>query len=671
MAANLVLSAGTVPLAIAAPAAVAAAAYINAKTHFWYDLTMMNNVLPVTVKMLWRERTGRLNVFYDLEHWATNAKTADRAFLLFGDRSWTYRQALEATLRHGTWLQEKLGIKRGDIVAMDFTNSDDFVFIWFGLWAIGAKPAFINYNLTGHALVHCVKAAGGPILLIDPKVAHHVDDDVRQALSNVRLEIFSDECKAQVLATEPGRLPDRERSVDAIAEMANLIFTSGTTGLPKAAVVSWGKIHAAGMFAAGFVKTRGDDIFYTCMPLYHSSGSIMCVVNCLLSGATVALGAKFSTRTFWHDVRRHNATIIQYVGETLRYLLAAPVETDPATGANLDRSHRVRVALGNGLRPDVWNRFKERFGIPVIAEFYGATEGSFATFNLSRNDFALGAIGRNGWMYALLMRSAIVLVEVDFATDLPRRDPQTGLCRAVKAGEPGECLFRLPDKDLERRFQGYYGDSAATNKKIMRGVLKKGDAWFRTGDVLRWDSEGRMFFHDRIGDTFRWKSENVSTAEVSQALGGHASVVEANVYGVQLPHHDGRAGCAAVVLREDVSLSLLSLSSSSSSSSSMSATSLENNDNNNNKLLEETLASLAQHVRASLPKFAVPLFLRLIEPGQMQTTGTNKQQKHNLRSQGVDPALTGSDRVFWLRGERYVPFTKRDWEQLSGGHTKL
>lgn len=380
------------------------------------------------------------------------------------------------------------------------------------------------------------------------------------------------------------------------------------------------------------------------MPLYHSSGSIMCVVNCIFSGATVALGAKFSTRTFWSDVRRHNASMIQYVGETLRYLLAAPVETDPVTGENLDRKHRVRIALGNGLRPDVWNRFKNRFGIEYIAEFYGSTEGSFAMWNLSRNDFALGAIGRNGWLYSLLMRSTSALVEVDFSTDLPRRDAKTGFCKTVKPGDPGECLFRLPEKDLEKRFQGYYGDRAATNKKIMRDVFRKGDAWFRTGDVLRWDSEGRIFFHDRIGDTFRWKSENVSTAEVSQTLGHSASIVEANVYGVQLPHHDGRAGCAAIVLKEG---------------------------EGENKKLEETLAELAQHVRESLPKFAVPVFLRVIEAGKMQTTGTNKQQKHDLRGEGVDPAKTGADGVFWLVDGRYVPFTKRDWDQLNGGHTKL
>lgn len=394
------------------------------------------------------------------------------------------------------------------------------------------------------------------------------------------------------------------------------------------------------------------------MPLYHSSGAILGVSNALLSGATIALGAKFSTRTFWNEARKYNATMIQYVGETLRYLLAAPTILDPTTGHNMDKQHRVRVALGNGLRPDVWNKFKDRFGVDAIAEFYGATEGSFATWNLSRNDFAMGAVGRNGWFYSLVIGSGTALVEVDFATDLPYREPRTGFCRPARPGEPGEFLFKLPDKDLEKRFQGYYGDRAATDKKILRNVFKKGDAWFRTGDVMRWDSEGRIYFHDRIGDTFRWKSENVSTAEVSQALGLHPRVHEANVYGVQLPHHDGRAGCAAMVLAGGGG------SEGEGESQSESESSLPPTN-------EATLRSLSEHVQKTLPRYAAPVFLRITKPGKMQTTGTNKQQKHDLRTEGVDPDKVAGDELYWLQGGRYVPFTKRDWDALNGGKVKL
>lgn len=386
------------------------------------------------------------------------------------------------------------------------------------------------------------------------------------------------------------------------------------------------------------------------MPLYHSTAMLLGFSHTLLAGGTFAMSRKFSTSLFWDEVRKHGASIIQYVGESCRYLLSAPTRTDPATGENLDRKHKVRVAFGNGLRPDVWDRFKDRFGIETIAEFYGATEGSFATWNLSRNDLGMGAIGRSGTLYNLILGRSVAVVEVDHDTELPYRDPKAGFCRRAARGEPGELLFRLPAKDVESRFQGYYGDRDATSKKIMRDVFAKGDAWFRTGDVVRWDAQNRVYFHDRIGDTFRWKSENVSTAEVAQVVGLHPAVLEANVYGVELPHHEGRAGCAAVVFRPGA---------------------LVGGDVGRGMPSDETLKTLAQHARRGLPKYALPLFLRVVKEGTLQNTGTNKQQKTNLRSEGVEPGRTGLDDVFWLKGDTYVRFGPEDWTALQGGKVKL
>lgn len=229
----------------------------------WYDLKLLSCVAPMAVSMFWRERTSKLNLFYDLEYWATHAKTTDLPFLLFEDRRWTFQEGLEETLKYGTWLSRKLGIQKNDIVAMDFPNSDHFVFVWLGLWSIGAKPAFINYNLTGHALVHCVKAAGSALMLVDASVAGNIDDFVRNELVGTRLEIFTAKHKQDVLATRPVRLPDESRAEEGIYSIANLIYTSGTTGLPKAAVVSWGKIHAAGGFSAKLINSRPGEIFYT------------------------------------------------------------------------------------------------------------------------------------------------------------------------------------------------------------------------------------------------------------------------------------------------------------------------------------------------------------------------------------------------------------------------
>ena len=352
--------------------------------------------------------------------------------------------------------------------------------------------------------------------------------------------------------------------------------------------------------------------------------------------------------------------MIQYVGETCRYLLAAEPEIDPVTGENLDRKHVVRIALGNGLRPDVWNRFKERFGIETIGEYYAATESPSAFWNLSSNDYSSGAIGeathsfdllnkkmlteglgRNGVLASVFLGSKVAVVELDWEAEEPLRNPENGnLCRKVKTGDPGELLYKLDAANIGGAFQGYFNNPQATNKKVMRDVLTKGDAFFRTGDVVRWDAEGRWWFCDRIGDTFRWKSENVSTAEVSEALGTHPSVSEANVYGVELPHHDGRAGCAAVVF-SGVDI--------------------------DQKLLE----GMAAHANQRLPRFAVPVFLRAM--GEMPATGTNKQQKHVLRAQGVSPqeVRESGDRVFWLKGGKYVEMEDEEWAALKAGKVRL
>lgn len=377
------------------------------------------------------------------------------------------------------------------------------------------------------------------------------------------------------------------------------------------------------------------------MPLYHSSASLLAFIPTVLSASTIAIGKKFSTKTFWKEVRESNATAIQYVGETLRYLLTAPPQIDPVTGENLDTKHKVRLAFGNGLRPDIWKRFKTRFGIETIVEFYAATEATLATFNVSSNDHTIGAIGRAGWLARLVFHGSTTVVVVDWDKDAPARDPVTGLCQRVHMGEVGELLFRLPADQLEKRFQGYYNNPEATKAKVLRDVLAKGDAWFRTGDVVRWDENGHLYFTDRIGDTFRWKSENVSTAEVSEAVGTHPAVLEANVYGIELPNHDGRAGCVAVCLEGGPT--------------------------------PETLRSLATHAKESLPKYAVPLFLRIVkEVGGEQTTGTNKQQKNVLRDAGVRPGALGDDSaLYWLNGDTYVPFTSKEWQEIEGGRVKL
>lgn len=526
-------------------------------------------------------------------------------------------------------------------------------------WSLGASPALINYNLVGKSLIHCVKVSTARLLLVDPEVAPKaLTKDVCAAFDapNFRNNAFALEyaileegLQKSLNYFPPYRAPDTVRVIDSPGSFADLMYTSGTTGLPKAAIQPWSRVAIGGDLCARMLSlktaSRKDrDRFYTCMPLYHTTAFTLGFNACLQSATTFVLGRKFSISKFWPEVRAADVTVIQYVGETLRYLLAAPASTD-------DKNHKVRMAWGNGLRPDVWARFKARFGIETIAEVYGATEGVGATFNINNNDSTDGAIASYGKITELMARKNSAIVLVDWETEKPWRDPRTGLCKQVEKGGVGELLFVLDPKAIQAKFAGYLNNEEANDSKILRDVLKKGDAYFRSGDTVRFDQErGALFFIDRIGDTYRWKSENVSTAEVSEVLGNHRAVLEANVYGVEVPGHEGRAGCVAIILHDNA---------------------LEPSG----EVKEDALESLATYSSNSLPRYAVPLFLRVVK--EMQMTGNNKQQKTSLRKEGIDlrsiKKAGYSDRLYWLKpgNNRYVRFKENDLQSLEGRKVRL
>jgi acyl-CoA synthetase (AMP-forming)/AMP-acid ligase II len=669
----------TTALAYLIPAAAAGLAYFNGRHGLAYDWPVFSSLFFSQINGALHERRDTLNLFYELESQAQSSR-ANHAWIIFQGQTWTYAQAYDIVLRYGTWLESR-GVEKDEIVAMDFVNSEVFVWVWFGLWSIGAKPAFLNYNLTGKPLVHTVKTSTARLVLVDEEgrdkfskemlrehgftrtdradkveytfvmaqadIPRSVKNETKtpkaavdagtvaeplQAQRALELIFFDSTLQSQILTHPATRLPNSSRSNQKRSDMAMLIYTSGTTGLPKPAIMSWSKCSGGAKFISNWMSLK-NDIVYTSMPLYHSSASVLGVCAVLRCGATLCLSKKFSHKTFWPEIRDSNATVLHYVGETCRYLLSAPPSP-------LDKQHRIRAAFGNGLRPDVWEPFKQRFGITTIFEFYAATEAPGGLFNRSSNSFSAGAIARNGTLGNALISTKLALVRMGAESSEPVRDPKTGLCQICDYNEPGELLGALDAKNITQGFQGYYGNEKATSSKIIRNVRKKGDAYFRSGDLMRWDDEGRFWFVDRIGDTFRWKAENVSTAEVASALGSHPSIAEANVYGVSVPKHDGRAGCAAVVLKSDTPT-------------------------------EQTLRSLAEHVKKQLPTFAVPIFLRVTK--EMQLTGTNKQQKHMLQKEGIDPSVSeqAGDVLYWLRGGTYLRFTKKDLETIEGGGVKL
>jgi acyl-CoA synthetase (AMP-forming)/AMP-acid ligase II len=637
---------------VAVPAATAGLAYLNAKLQVSNDFHIISSFISGSIRCSIRERRDTLNLFNLLEYQALNKKSADHTWINYEGREWTFKESYETVLRYGQWLKYTHKVEKGQIVALDCMNSSTYVWIWFGLWSIGAKPAFINYNLTGDPLLHCVKTSTAQLLVADEEIRYNFTSDVLDTLSSrgVRTVFLTPDVLSAAESMSPKREPDEVRSGAKLNEMALLIYTSGTTGLPKPGIVSWAKVSLAGFFASRWLRVKPTDRFYTCMPLYHSSAAVLGLCSTLNAGCTLLIGHKFSTKTFWPEVKAGNATIIQYVGEMCRYLLSAPAAASTSASSedesDPDKQHSVRMAFGNGLRPDVWTRFQTRFNIPAIAEIYAATEGPSGMWNLSRNAFSAGAVGHNGKFARLMFHSQISVVKPDADADsaMPFREPSSGFCVEAAPGEVGELLYKLDPADLQKKFQGYFGDSAASEKKVLRNVHRQGDAWFRSGDLLYYDEEGRWFFSDRIGDTFRWKSENVSTSEVAGIVGLHPAIQEANVYGVALPNHDGRAGCAAVLLNPG-----------------------------HGQGFSGVARELAEWVKGRLPRYAVPIFMRVSEVSRL--TGTMKLQKNVLRDEGVDPMKVAKegDVLYWLKpgAETYVKFEQADWDGVVGGSVRL
>jgi fatty-acyl-CoA synthase len=549
----------------------------------------------------------------------------DRIALRFEDETVTYG-AYNAAVNRLAAVLARAGVRPGAPVAILCLNSPLFLEALGAVAKLGAIGALVNTHVSGAGLTHVLRASGATLGVCDA--------DALPALGGVAgshpVRFFADagagapfppDVRPLADALPGGAAPEPDLPDVRGGDVFAYIYTSGTTGYPKPAIVRHLRFTMGGISLAQLLGIEPGETVYAPLPLYHGESLFVGFSPAFRAGAAFASRRRFSASAFIDDVRRHEAVAFVYVGELCRYLLRQPPTPR-------DRDHRLRVAAGAGLRPDIWTAFQERFGIPRIIEMYGATEGNVALQN------ADGRVGSVGKPHPLL-EDTVRLARFDRVHGALVRGPD-GFCVPCAADEPGELLGRVSAGGGAMEYDGYT-DRDATERKLLRGAFEVGDAWFRTGDLLRRDAEGYYYFVDRIGDTFRWKGENVATQEVADVLNGAPGVTETNVYGVTVPGEDGRAGMAAVVLADGRPFDG---------------------------------AAFYAHAERHLPAYARPAFVRIVS--EMDVTGTLKQRKHALAGEGWQLARV-SDPLF-VRDDAartYVPLTAAALAEVQAGRRRL
>lgn len=542
------------------------------------------------------------------------------------DQTQTYDEFETYANRVANWALAE-NCKAGDTVAVFVRNRLEYVAIWFGLTKVGVIPALLNYQLAGPALAHCLNISDAKLLILD----YEMQEAWQAAKPDVKGELkvlaaFGDvddlpRFDAALMDTVPNRPNKDIREGIKAGDQCMKMFTSGTTGMPKAAKVTHVRAQNYMRGFAAAAKTKTTDRMMMVLPLYHATGGLCGVGAALSSGGAVIVRPKFSASTFWDDAIKYEATLFMYVGEICRFLLSTP--SHPR-----ERDHKIRWIIGNGLRPEVWPGFVSRFNIPHVIEFYGATEGNVSLINV---DGPVGAIGRVPNYLKSIFNCDVIRYDVETAMNVRGSD---GFCIRTDDGEVGEVIGEIRSDNARFRFDGYENKSA-TEKKILNNVFEKDDAWFRTGDLMKRDALGYYYFMDRVGDTYRWKAENVATGEVAAALSKFPGITQANVYGVQAEGYDGRAGMASLVVDGELDLT-----------------------------------KLKDHISASLPLFARPVFIRLSK--ETDTTSTFKFKKTNLVKAGFNPANI-SDPLYFADPETksYRPIDPEVYKNILNGKTRL
>jgi fatty-acyl-CoA synthase len=549
----------------------------------------------------------------------------DAPALLSDDENLSFRALTQRANRYARWALAQR-IQKGDTVCLLMANRPEYMAVWLGITRAGGVVALLNTNLVGASLAHCIDIVNPKHIIVASDFVETLDSARRCLATDATIWLHGAGASpgrdvAAAVADLPGdALAGDERVPVRVDDRALYVYTSGTTGLPKAAKISHYRLMMWTHWFAGMMETRPNDRMYNCLPMYHSIGGAVATGAVLVNGGSVVIREKFSVSGFWDDIARFDCTLFQYIGELCRYLLRAPSHSH-------ETRHRLRLCCGNGLRGDIWEEFRQRFRIPQILEFYAATEANVSLFNVEGRP---GAIGRTPPFIA--HRSPLALVKFDVERNTPMRD-QNGFCMRCAPNETGEAIGRI-SSDAGARFDGYT-DDAATEKKILRDVFERGDVWFRTGDLMRRDDSNFYYFVDRIGDTFRWKGENVATSEVAAAITAFPGIVDANVYGVTIPGAEGRAGMAEIVCSGPIDLS-----------------------------------AFRDHLAQHLPRYAHPVLLRLRK--EIDLTPTFKPLKRGGGQDGYDPGAC-PDGLYVNDPERraYVALDQRLYERIRVGGMPL
>ncbi|NWE20368.1 long-chain-acyl-CoA synthetase [Pseudomonas sp. P7548] len=550
-------------------------------------------------------------------------RNPDGVALLYADTCLTYREANGRANRIAHYLHDQ-GIRKGDVVALFIENRPELLLSVLAVAKLGGICAMLNTAQTQAALVHSLNLVSPAAIVVGAELVASYEAVRHQVQIPAEHTWFVADQQASAvpdgyvdLITASAESPaDNPPSTAQIFfnDPCFYIYTSGTTGLPKAGIMKHGRwTKTAVSFGSIALDMGPEDVLYCTLPLYHATGLCVCWGSAIVGASGFAIRRKFSASQFWDDARRFKATTLGYVGELCRYLLDQPA-------SEKDRDHSVTKMVGNGLRPGVWAQFKARHGVAHICELYAASDGNIGFTNILNFDNTVGFCLQH-W----------ALVDYAHDTGEPVRGSD-GFMLKVKKGGQGLLLARIDEKSP---YDGYT-DPEKNRKVILTDVFEKGDRYFNTGDLVRSIGFGHAQFVDRLGDTYRWKGENVSTTEVENVLLQHPQIAEVVAYGVEIENTNGRAGMVAITPSE----SLASLD----------------------------MRELLRFAHGQLPHYAVPLFLRI--KVKMETTGTFKYQKVKLKEEAFDPEKAGNDPVYaWLPGsDCYVPVTGQLLAQIQGGH---